>query len=432
MVITKLMRYYIATTLILLIIVSVVGAEMPENKLDRDKIKSIKPIRPILINMTNITLNITDPINITNITEINVTDFNITDNSTNLTLMGELELINESLLLSPEEKGSTTYFYAGNKRIAQESKNGIKYIHNDRLDTQRLSTQFDGSEEGKIKTLPMGQEILNTNKDKFTFTGKELDGELYSIGARYYDSGLGKFTSRDPIEDGHKYNYVYNNPLRYTDPSGMAGVDKNQNVILNSPAMPIRNTPLILNFATQQEVEDYKKNIADPFIASANADTTGAQLFLDTGNGKPLSIPRVGESTVFPLVNLNMMGPLIGMEVRQDGPIENVVLMAHRNAQDHTQLVLSDLTNTRDTRIPMATLQTRVLALPDSSFANNAQMIFAICGADSCIDGQVIADSLGITTYLSNEKIEYVEGMAPMLIYGQFNEYTPSSTTTTK
>ena len=59
----------------------------------------------------------------------------------------------------------------------------------------------------------------NTRK----FTGKEFDADsnLYYYGARYYDPYIGRFTQRDPIGDGvNWYAYTYNNPLKYTDPTG--------------------------------------------------------------------------------------------------------------------------------------------------------------------------------------------------------------------
>ena len=59
----------------------------------------------------------------------------------------------------------------------------------------------------------------NTRK----FTGKEFDADsnLYYYAARYYDPYIGRFTQRDPIGDGvNWYVYTYNNPLKYTDPTG--------------------------------------------------------------------------------------------------------------------------------------------------------------------------------------------------------------------
>jgi RHS repeat-associated protein len=60
------------------------------------------------------------------------------------------------------------------------------------------------------------------------YTGQKLDGTgLLFYNARYYDPNLGKFVSADTIvpnpanpQTFNRYAYVYNNPLRYRDPSG--------------------------------------------------------------------------------------------------------------------------------------------------------------------------------------------------------------------
>ena len=58
------------------------------------------------------------------------------------------------------------------------------------------------------------------------YTGREYDKEisLYYLRARYYDAGLGRFVSRDPIgmeDDVNLYRYVKNSPIMHTDPSGL-------------------------------------------------------------------------------------------------------------------------------------------------------------------------------------------------------------------
>ncbi len=58
--------------------------------------------------------------------------------------------------------------------------------------------------------------------------GKELNNDhglgLYDYGARWYDAGIGRWTSVDPMADKRAwvspYNYVQNNPILRTDPSG--------------------------------------------------------------------------------------------------------------------------------------------------------------------------------------------------------------------
>ena len=58
------------------------------------------------------------------------------------------------------------------------------------------------------------------------YTGREYDREtgLYYLRARYYDAQNHRFLSRDPlgnIDSLNLYLYVTNNPLKWTDRSGM-------------------------------------------------------------------------------------------------------------------------------------------------------------------------------------------------------------------
>ena len=54
-------------------------------------------------------------------------------------------------------------------------------------------------------------------------------GSLLDYGARYYDARLSRFLSVDPLASDfpswNPYHYVHNNPLRYTDPTGMSADD---------------------------------------------------------------------------------------------------------------------------------------------------------------------------------------------------------------
>lgn len=64
------------------------------------------------------------------------------------------------------------------------------------------------------------------------FTGQRLDSTgLYFYNARYYDPSIGRFISADTLVPSfanpqafNRYSYVYNNPLKYTDPSGHWGI----------------------------------------------------------------------------------------------------------------------------------------------------------------------------------------------------------------
>jgi len=103
--------------------------------------------------------------------------------------------------------GKEVYFYVGSNLIASLD-NELKYQYQNRLNS-----------DGESKSLPFGQPILTNNR--FSFTGKELDQDLYYFYARYYDPELGRFTSVDPVEENHPYSYVENNPMNLIDPTGM-------------------------------------------------------------------------------------------------------------------------------------------------------------------------------------------------------------------
>src|SRR5690606_20925046 len=70
-------------------------------------------------------------------------------------------------------------------------------------------------------------EHTNSYNSPFKYNGKELDEETgnYFYGARYYDPKLSIFLSVDPLAeqapDWTPYRYGFNNPIKYTDPTGM-------------------------------------------------------------------------------------------------------------------------------------------------------------------------------------------------------------------
>ncbi|MBI9100659.1 MAG: RHS repeat-associated core domain-containing protein [Spirochaetaceae bacterium] len=81
---------------------------------------------------------------------------------------------------------------------------------------------------------PFGEETGASGfleRDGF-YTGKKIDSDtgLYYFNARWYDPALGRFITEDPIKDGTNwFAYVSNNPLIYTDPTGL---EKLKNIIL--------------------------------------------------------------------------------------------------------------------------------------------------------------------------------------------------------
>ena len=61
--------------------------------------------------------------------------------------------------------------------------------------------------------------------NRYTYTGRELDGEstTYYYRFRQYHAGQGRFSARDPIPAGRSsmYAYVRSNPCYFKDPFGL-------------------------------------------------------------------------------------------------------------------------------------------------------------------------------------------------------------------
>jgi RHS repeat-associated protein len=111
------------------------------------------------------------------------------------------------------------------------------YDHADWLGTERARTNLAGTACETIASLPFGdnQTISGTCGDisPLHFTGKERDTEsnLDYFGARHYESASGCFMVPDPVgiwiadltapQSWNLYSYALNNPLKYTDPTGL-------------------------------------------------------------------------------------------------------------------------------------------------------------------------------------------------------------------
>jgi len=107
----------------------------------------------------------------------------------------------------------------------------IHYYHNDRLGTPQKTTDRTGNISWAADFDPFGKATPTTAfiTQNLRFPGQYYDEETglhYNI-ARFYDPNLGRYLQSDPIGLAggiNTYAYVYNNPLRYTDPQGLVAV----------------------------------------------------------------------------------------------------------------------------------------------------------------------------------------------------------------
>jgi RHS repeat-associated protein len=105
------------------------------------------------------------------------------------------------------------------------------FYHPDHLGSTSYVTDASGEVYQHLEYFAFGETFVeehsNTNRTPYLFNGKELDEEtgLYYYGARYYDPRTSVWESVDPMAERgpgwSPYNYNFDNPLRYIDPTGM-------------------------------------------------------------------------------------------------------------------------------------------------------------------------------------------------------------------
>ena len=115
----------------------------------------------------------------------------------------------------------------------------VQYYHLDAPGNVRAVTDAAGQVVERHDYLPFGEEWCPAGDcgsvphgQPRRFAGKERDSEtgFDYFGARYYRSGIGRFTTTDPFYDRNanladpqrwnRYAYAKNNPLRFVDPNG--------------------------------------------------------------------------------------------------------------------------------------------------------------------------------------------------------------------
>jgi RHS repeat-associated protein len=124
----------------------------------------------------------------------------------------------------------TTYYFLGNKLVAKRTGTTLNYILQDHLGGTSVIADTGGNSAGTIRYYSFGltRSSSGTMPTDEKFTGQRLDGTgLYFYGARYYDPVIGRFVSPDSFmlspsnpQGLNRYTYVFNNPFRYTDPTG--------------------------------------------------------------------------------------------------------------------------------------------------------------------------------------------------------------------
>lgn len=111
------------------------------------------------------------------------------------------------------------------------SREGL-YFTPDHLGSTTTLTDSTGSVVQQYRYSPFGETSRSTTvNNPFQFAGRENDETgLYYYRARHYSPKWGRFVSQDPIGfeggDSNLYAYVGNNPVDFTDPTGLQNLQQ--------------------------------------------------------------------------------------------------------------------------------------------------------------------------------------------------------------
>jgi RHS repeat-associated protein len=112
-------------------------------------------------------------------------------------------------------------------------------LGNVRLSYERSSEDGSAGEVSRNNYYPFGLNHINisgktshtvynpsVSYENWKYNGKELEETgMYDYGARFYMPDIGRFGMYDPLAEKtfEPYAYVYNNPIKMIDPTGMEG-----------------------------------------------------------------------------------------------------------------------------------------------------------------------------------------------------------------
>ncbi|WP_347815000.1 RHS repeat domain-containing protein [Leptospira noguchii] len=132
---------------------------------------------------------------------------------------------------------SVNNVYLNGVRIAALNEAGaLAYYLADQVDSVSTVLDDEGNTLSQLQYLPYGETFVQRGDLNFSpkFNSQELDREsgFYFYNARYYDPGIGRFTSADTLipdeynsQAWNRFAYVYNNPIGAKDPTGHAPQD---------------------------------------------------------------------------------------------------------------------------------------------------------------------------------------------------------------
>ncbi|WP_185906572.1 choice-of-anchor A family protein [Teredinibacter haidensis] len=158
------------------------------------------------------------------------------------------------VLLETDGVETVSYTY-GDDLISQAREGNSYFYHYDGLGSVRTLSDSAGSISDAYDYEAFG-EVLNrtgVTKNSYMFAGEQFDSSLnqYYLRARYYDQGIGRFTSmdtwmgnnHDPITL-HKYLYANADPANNIDPTGKFSIGSVMSAVNVSSTLAVASAGL--------------------------------------------------------------------------------------------------------------------------------------------------------------------------------------------
>lgn len=165
-----------------------------------------------------------------------------------------------------------------------------EYYLKDHLGNTRAAFRQDGTISQVQDYYAFGMDMNPGNSyaasplNNYKYNGKEKQetGD-YDYGARFYDPGIARWTSIDPMAEVSRrfspYNYAENNPIRNIDPDGMIVAD-----VAPNSAVPVETASFTLygdaarTFFDQLKKSNKKKKHEDPPVAKSDASRVASKV----------------------------------------------------------------------------------------------------------------------------------------------------------
>ncbi|MFN6963476.1 MAG: RHS repeat domain-containing protein [Pyrinomonadaceae bacterium] len=222
----------------------------------------------------------------------------------------------------PSTGETTVFVYDASAKLVAEYSTIVEpastaktsYLTNDHLGSPRINTDANGNITARHDYMPFGEETYtaqrtqslgytaDTVRKQFTQYERDNESSLDFAQARYYGYNHGRFTSLDaPFIDQQRitpqswnlYIRALNNPLKFTDPTGMWHTDKDGNVLGDYDGECVDDLGACWN--EKSGTWDFGGD-KTPVQSTSESET------IDTG---PMSLMDFGQNSTSPFSSLN-------------------------------------------------------------------------------------------------------------------------------